>query len=49
VIVEVHPEPEKAWSDGDQSLTFAMFEEMMDELARPLRSVLSVCEVARAL
>jgi 3-deoxy-7-phosphoheptulonate synthase len=32
MMVEVHPEPEKAWSDGAQSLTFAEFEKMMDEL-----------------
>jgi 3-deoxy-7-phosphoheptulonate synthase len=29
LIVEVHPEPEQALSDGDQSLTFAAFERMM--------------------
>jgi 3-deoxy-7-phosphoheptulonate synthase len=29
LIVEVHPTPEKAWSDGEQSLTFAEFDEMM--------------------
>lgn len=29
VIVEVHPDPAKAWSDGDQSLDFAGFDEMM--------------------
>ena len=29
MIVEVHPQPEKAWSDGEQSLTFAEFDEMM--------------------
>jgi 3-deoxy-7-phosphoheptulonate synthase len=29
LIVEVHPNPEKALSDGYQSLTFAQFEEMM--------------------
>jgi len=32
IIVEVHPNPDKAWSDGDQSLTFAEFDEMMDSL-----------------
>ena len=46
VIVEVHPEPEKALSDGAQSLTFANFREMMDGLRSPLRSV--VCEQALA-
>ena len=34
VLVEVHPEPEKAMSDGPQSLTFAGFEQLMDELGR---------------
>jgi len=34
VLVEVHPEPEKALSDGPQSLTFAGFEHLMDELER---------------
>ena len=33
IIVEVHPNPEKAWSDGEQSLNFAEFEEMMASLA----------------
>jgi 3-deoxy-7-phosphoheptulonate synthase len=32
VIVEVHPNPAKAWSDGDQSLDFAGFDEMMAEM-----------------
>jgi len=30
IIVEVHPNPEKALSDGYQSLTFAQFENMMN-------------------
>jgi 3-deoxy-7-phosphoheptulonate synthase len=29
VIVEVHPDPDNAWSDGDQSLDFDGFNEMM--------------------
>jgi 3-deoxy-7-phosphoheptulonate synthase len=33
LIVEVHPQPEKALSDGDQSLTFDQFEQMMRTLA----------------
>jgi len=33
LIVEVHPNPEKAWSDGEQSLDFADFDAMMDGLA----------------
>jgi 3-deoxy-7-phosphoheptulonate synthase len=32
LLVEVHPNPEKAWSDGEQSLDFADFDEMMDAL-----------------
>lgn len=34
VIVEIHPEPEKALSDGEQSLKFDNFEIMMKRLAR---------------
>ncbi len=34
IIVEVHPEPEKALSDGPQSLTFPGFERLMEEIAR---------------
>ncbi len=32
LMVEVHPCPEQAWSDGAQSLTFEAFEKMMAEL-----------------
>jgi len=32
LLIEVHPNPAKAWSDGDQSLDFAEFDEMMDSL-----------------
>ena len=32
IIVEVHPNPAKAWSDGDQSLTFPAFDAMMNSL-----------------
>jgi 3-deoxy-7-phosphoheptulonate synthase len=46
VIVEVHPEPEKAWSDGPQSLTFAGFQEMMDGLRRPVREVFVSAAIA---
>lgn len=35
IIVEVHPCPEEALSDGPQSLTFAEFARLMDEL-RPI-------------
>jgi 3-deoxy-7-phosphoheptulonate synthase len=34
LIIEVHPRPQEAWSDGAQSLTLDMFEVMMDELKR---------------
>jgi 3-deoxy-7-phosphoheptulonate synthase len=33
LIVEVHPHPDEAWSDGEQSLAFAEFEAMMTDLA----------------
>jgi len=39
LMVEVHPEPEKAKSDGPQSLRFADFRRMMDEL-RQIRAAL---------
>ena len=32
LIVEVHPSPDEAWSDGKQSLTFRQFENMMRDL-----------------
>jgi 3-deoxy-7-phosphoheptulonate synthase len=32
LLVEVHPFPEQAWSDGDQSLTFEEFRRMMLDL-----------------
>ncbi len=34
ILVEVHPEPEKALSDGPQSLTFAGFDRLMEEVTR---------------
>lgn len=34
VLIEVHPEPEKALSDGPQSLTFPGFEQMMKEIGQ---------------
>jgi 3-deoxy-7-phosphoheptulonate synthase len=34
IMVEVHPDPTKALSDGLQALTFPMFEEMMLEVTR---------------
>lgn len=32
LLVEVHPNPDKAWSDGEQSLNFAEFDAMMASL-----------------
>jgi 3-deoxy-7-phosphoheptulonate synthase len=32
IIVEVHPHPDTAWSDGEQSLDFAGFDQMMSSL-----------------
>jgi 3-deoxy-7-phosphoheptulonate synthase len=46
VIVEVHPEPDKALSDGEQSLTFHGFAEMMNGLTQPLRPILHNFPVA---
>lgn len=40
ILVEVHPEPEKALSDGPQSLTFPGFENLMADLVR-LRAYLA--------
>jgi 3-deoxy-7-phosphoheptulonate synthase len=37
LIVEVHPDPEHALSDGEQSLTFAQFESMVGGLERYLQ------------
>jgi 3-deoxy-7-phosphoheptulonate synthase len=39
LIVEVHPRPEQAWSDGRQSLTFEGFDRMMAELGPVARAV----------
>ena len=39
IMVEVHPCPERALSDGPQSLDFTGFESMMLELQKPLRAV----------
>jgi 3-deoxy-7-phosphoheptulonate synthase len=32
LLVEVHPHPERAWSDGEQSLDFAGFDDMMNSI-----------------
>lgn len=39
LIIEVHPEPEKAWSDGPQSLTPAGFEILMAQVRRVAEAV----------
>jgi 3-deoxy-7-phosphoheptulonate synthase len=39
LIIEVHPCPERALSDGPQSLDFAAFERVMRGLSDPLRSI----------
>ncbi len=41
IIVEVHPCPERALSDGPQSLDIPQFERMMRGLSAPLRPVLA--------
>ena len=32
MMVEIHPNPERAWSDGPQSLTFEEYDRMMADL-----------------
>ena len=39
LIIEVHPCPERALSDGPQSLDFAAFEKVMQGLRDPLREI----------
>jgi 3-deoxy-7-phosphoheptulonate synthase len=34
IMVEIHPKPEQAWSDGPQSLTLPMFADMMQSLKK---------------
>jgi 3-deoxy-7-phosphoheptulonate synthase len=41
LIIEVHPCPERALSDGPQSLDFAAFEKVMRGLSDPLRGIAS--------
>jgi 3-deoxy-7-phosphoheptulonate synthase len=49
LIIEVHPCPERALSDGAQSLDFAGFEKVMKAIAEPLRraAVPAGADVAR--
>jgi 3-deoxy-7-phosphoheptulonate synthase len=39
LMVEVHPEPESAWSDGGQSLKFPKFTAMMDSVKKIAEAV----------
>jgi 3-deoxy-7-phosphoheptulonate synthase len=39
LIIEVHPCPERALSDGPQSLDFDQFSELMQSLTQPLRGI----------
>jgi 3-deoxy-7-phosphoheptulonate synthase len=48
LIVEVHPTPEKAWSDGEQSLDFAEFDDMMASL-EPYIALRGAAAAARTL
>jgi 3-deoxy-7-phosphoheptulonate synthase len=49
LIIEVHPCPERALSDGPQSLDFEGFERVMRGLAQPLRKTASFPQVAAAV
>jgi len=48
LIIEVHPCPERALSDGAQSLDFAGFERVMKAIAEPLRRAAVAEDVVRA-
>ncbi len=49
MIVEVHPDPDKALSDGDQSLTFEMFDAMMRDLEQYVNvPTLNACCTSRS-
>lgn len=39
IMVEVHPHPDKAWSDGAQSLKFGHFEDLMERLKKISKAV----------
>jgi 3-deoxy-7-phosphoheptulonate synthase len=49
LIIEVHPCPERALSDGPQSLDFDGFEKVMRGLADPLRKTAGTPQVAAAV
>jgi 3-deoxy-7-phosphoheptulonate synthase len=46
IIVEVHPDPDRAKSDGPQALTLSMFEALMNELRIIIPAVRRTAEVA---
>jgi 3-deoxy-7-phosphoheptulonate synthase len=48
LIIEVHPCPERALSDGPQSLDFAAFEKVMRGLTEPLRAIAQPVDGLRA-
>jgi len=48
LIIEVHPCPERALSDGAQSLDFAGFERVMKAIAEPLRRAAVAEDMVRA-
>ena len=37
LMIEIHPNPDAAWSDGPQSLTFEQYASLMEELAPYLK------------
>lgn len=44
IIVEVHPQPDAALSDGPQSLTFDDFRDLIRHISQPLRPILAASE-----
>jgi len=48
MIIEVHPCPERALSDGAQSLTLDEFARLMKGLSAPIRSVAMCASMASA-
>ena len=45
LLIEVHNDPDHAWSDGSQSLDLRQFAQLMMELQMVARSVGRVCQV----
>ena len=39
LIIEIHPEPDKAWSDGPQCLNFPGFRQLMGQLKAVAQAV----------